>query len=116
MRPLVVVVCGSRTWTDADRIRAKLRELPRGSTVVHGGSRGADRIAGELAHALGLQERVFWADWKIEPRRAGIIRNRAMLDLHPDIVFAFWDGASTGTGHTIGEARRRGIPVDVTLV
>lgn len=115
MRPLVVLVCGSRTWTDADRIRIKLRALPRGSTVVHGGSRGADRIAGELARAIGLEERVMLPDWKSEPRRAGIIRNIAMLDLNPDIVLAFWDGASTGTGHTIGEARRRGIPVDVTF-
>lgn len=115
MRPLVVVVCGSRTWTDADRIRSKLRGLPRGSTVVHGGARGADRLAGELTHAVGLQEKVMLPDWQAEPRRGGIIRNIAMLDLHPDIVLAFWDGASTGTGHTIAEARRRGIPVDVTL-
>jgi hypothetical protein len=96
-------------------MRHKLRELPRGSTVVHGGARGADRIAGELAQALGLEERVFLPDWSSYGKRAGMIRNLAMLDLVPDIVLAFWDGASTGTGHTIGEARRRGIPVDVTL-
>jgi hypothetical protein len=96
-------------------MRSKLRDLPRGTIIVHGGAHGADRMAGELAHALGLEERVMLPDWDGRGRRAGIERNIAMLDLYPDRVLAFWDGASTGTGHTIHEARRRGIPVDVTL-
>jgi hypothetical protein len=36
-----------------------------------------------------------------------------MLDQNPGLVIAFWDGKSRGTAHTIGEARRRGIPVEV---
>jgi hypothetical protein len=96
-------------------MRLKLSALTRGTIIVHGGARGADRMAGELAHALGLQERVMLPDWNSYGHRAGFIRNLAMLDLDPERVLAFWDGASTGTGHTIAEARRRGIPVDVTL-
>jgi hypothetical protein len=57
--------------------------------------------------------RVFPADWERYKRRAGIIRNLEMLDQEPDLVIAFWDGKSRGTAHTIGEARRRGIPVEV---
>lgn len=72
-------------------------------------------MAGEIARSLGLEERVFLPDWNSHGKRAGFMRNIVMLELVPDIVYAFWDGASTGTGHTIGEARRRGIPVDVTL-
>jgi len=36
-----------------------------------------------------------------------------MLDWEPELVLAFWDGRSTGTEHTITEANRRGIPVEV---
>ena len=112
---MIVLVCGSRTWRDADRIRFKLRELPRGTVIIHGGARGADRIAAEIAHALGLEERPYLPDWDTHGKRAGMVRNVAMLDANPDKVLAFWDGASTGTAHTIKGARERGIPVDITL-
>jgi hypothetical protein len=55
---------------------------------------------------------VYVADWRVG-RRAGLERNIRMLDSKPDLVFAFRDGQSRGTGHTIAEARRRNIPVGV---
>lgn len=45
-----------------------------------------------------------------------MIRNIEMLDQKPDLVLAFWDGASTGTGHTVAEAGKRGIPVEIVRV
>jgi hypothetical protein len=36
-----------------------------------------------------------------------------MLNGSPDLVIAFWDGESRGTRHTIDEAKRRGIPVEI---
>jgi hypothetical protein len=113
---MIVLVCGSRSWRDADRIRFKLRELPRGTVIIHGGARGADRIAAEVARALGIEERPYLPDWDgPDGKRAGMVRNVAMLDAKPDKVLAFWDGSSTGTAHTIDGARKRGIPVDITL-
>lgn len=112
-RPMRVLVCGSRDWTDATAILMALRRLSRGSTVVHGASRGADMIAGGLAGSMGLSVQECPADWKAEPRKAGILRNLAMLDTRPDLVLAFQRNGSRGTQHTIDEARRRGIPVEV---
>jgi hypothetical protein len=60
-----------------------------------------------------LEERAFPADWRGKGRRAGILRNLAMLDDEPDRVLAFQRNGSRGTQHTIDEARRRGIPVEV---
>jgi hypothetical protein len=108
-----VLVCGSRSWDNPTAIRRRLTDLPRGAEVIHGNARGADQDAGTFARALGLRETAFPADWRGKGRRAGIIRNLAMLDQKPDLVLAFWDGRSTGTAHTITEARRRGIPVEV---
>jgi hypothetical protein len=38
-----------------------------------------------------------------------------MLDEKPDLVIAYWNGKSNGTAHTISEARKRGIPVEVIV-
>ena len=110
-----VLVCGSRDWHDADTITAALRRLPRGTTVIHGGARGADLLAGTIANSLGLQVVEFPADWKNFGRSAGYRRNIAMLDENPDLVLAFWLNGSTGTAHTVREAERRGIPVEKYL-
>lgn len=88
-------------------------QLPRGATVIHGGARGADMQAGVYARALGFDEKVFPADWRGKGKAAGIIRNLQMLDECPDLVLAFQRSGSTGTQHTINEARKRGIPVEV---
>lgn len=108
-----VLVCGSRSWKQADKIAVRLTQLPRGSEIIHGAARGADVTAGSLARSLGIPEQSFPADWRGKGRSAGILRNLEMLDEKPDLVLAFWDGVSTGTKHTIDEAVARGIPVEI---
>lgn len=96
-----VLVCGSREWTDRDRIRFWLKKLPSGCTVVHGDNgivdpktgtavRGADKIAGEVAAELGFKVRPFPADWDRHGDAAGPIRNQQMIDvMQPRRVVAF---------------------------
>ena len=108
-----VVITGSRSWTNFRAIHSRLAELPRESEVLHGAARGADRLAGEAATSLGLWVEEHPADWERYGKRAGYIRNAEMLDRGPDLVLAFWDGESKGTLHTMKEAQRRGIPVEV---
>jgi|SRR5581483_8489949 len=110
-----VLVCGSRGWRGSAVIAIELLHLPSGSIVMHGTAQGADQIAARIAESLDLEVEHCPADWKRHGRRAGIIRNLAMLDEKPDLVLAFWDGKSRGTKHTIREAKRRGIPVRVHL-
>lgn len=111
-RPFVVVVCGSRTWTDRAAINARVAELPPGSIVIQGEADGADRIAKHAAALANLHCCGMPAMWR-NGRGAGPARNRAMLDLRPDLVIAFQRNNSRGTQHTIDEARRRGVPVEV---
>jgi YspA, cpYpsA-related SLOG family len=107
-----VLVCGSRSWKDARRIRQRLAELPRSTIVIHGEARGADALADAAARGLGLTVMTFPADWS-RGKQAGFERNIAMLDEKPDLVIAFWDGKSKGTAHTIDQAIERGIAVEV---
>ena len=114
-RPLRILVCGSRTWQDRGLIRRVLSALPKRAEVVHGGCRGADVLAGEVAEELGLQVRSMPADWHRYGRSAGPIRNQAMLDLKPTLVLAFATNLaeSRGTKNTVDAALARKIPVFV---
>jgi len=126
---MTVVVCGSRHFSDplsaTAAIVRRIRELPHyGTTVIHGDAAGADRLAALAAEQCDLKVIAMPADWNTHSascwcrgqgwcREAGKRRNLLMLDQKPDLVIAFWNGASTGTLHTISHARRRGIPVEV---
>jgi hypothetical protein len=110
-----VLVCGSRDWSDKDAVANKLADLAGlpAVEIIHGGARGADSMADEIARLYGFSVRVFPADWNRYGRRAGFLRNLEMLDQRPNLVIAFQRNASRGTQHTINEARKRGIPVEV---
>jgi hypothetical protein len=102
-------------WADYNAVYRRLMRLPLSSTVIHGGAKGADAFAGIAAEQLGYDIEVFKADWKQFGKRAGFVRNLTMLNTAPDLVIAFWDGDSLGTKHTIDEARKRGIEVEVYM-
>lgn len=109
-----VLVCGSRSFVEVKPIATRLQQLPPDAVIFHGGARGADTVVGMIAAELGFTvEPPYRADWQTHGKRAGFVRNLEMLDTDPDLVLAFWDGESRGTRHTIKEAKRRGIPVDV---
>lgn len=114
-----LLICGSRDWDDAQAvlrwIRVRLERHGEDLTIIAGAARGADRIGASWAKTLGLDLIEVRADWQRYGKSAGPRRNRIMLDMQPDEVGAFWDGVSVGTKDCIGEARRRGIPVEVIL-
>ncbi len=85
-------------------------------TLLHGDARGADTIAHTIAVELGWSIRVYPPDYATYGFAAPLLRNLAMLDCPPDLVLAFQLDGSRGTQHTITEARRRGIPVEVHTV
>lgn len=109
---MIVVVCGSRGWTDRDAINRRVAALPPGSIVIQGGATGADIMARHAAALANLHWAEMPAMWR-NGNGAGHARNRAMLDLRPDLVIAFQRNGSRGTQNTIDEARCRGIAVEV---
>ena len=109
-----VIVCGSRSWTDADEILNRLIKLPPQSTIVHGGGRGADAIANQVARSIGFSIEVFAANWIKHGFAAGPIRNYKMADSGADLCIAFrMPGKSNGTDDMIAKAKAAGIPVEV---
>lgn len=110
--PLKVLVCGSRTWIDCDAINRRIAALPPDSIAIQGGANGADKMARHAAALANLHCAEMPAMWR-NGRDAGHARNRAMLDLGPDLVIAFHRMDSPGTRGTIEEAQRRGIEVEL---
>lgn len=108
-----IIVTGGRDYTDAQTVARTLTAYqakhPGPHTLVHGGATGADTMAAAVAHTLGWEVEVHYADWELHGRGAGPIRNQKMADTGADGLIAFPGGR--GTANMIGCARRAGIPV-----
>ena len=107
-----LLVCGDRNWTDKRPIEAYLSTFIPGTTVViHGGARGADTIAGEVATQMGMTVEQYPADWAQYGRAAGPVRNRQMLNSQIDLVVWFHRdiASSRGTRNMIAQAGQAGI-------
>ena len=108
-----VLVCGGRHYKNGQHLFAVLDEAHGKtpiSTIVHGGARGADSLAGEWAACRGVPCDVYKADWDKYGNRAGPVRNQLMLDAgKPDLVIAF--PGSRGTADMVGRSTRAGLRV-----
>ena len=107
-----VLVCGGRDYYDAETMEKVLANclVPDTDVVIHGGARGADALAGDIAgRVLGFPVEVYPADWYSHGKAAGPIRNQKMLDTGIDLVLAFPGGR--GTADMIRRARKAGVKV-----
>lgn len=99
-----LMITGSRTWVDKDRMWHVLdrivdnyieifkeRFIAEGLVLVSGHAKGADALAEWWFQAkYPLEQPELWrAEWKKYGGRAGIIRNTAMVDSTPDSCVAF---------------------------
>lgn len=102
-----IAVVGSRTYPNLAEVRQFVWEQDRDTVIVSGGASGVDSAATDEARRLGMDYEVHLPDWAAFGRRAGIVRNRTIVEASDGVV-AFWDGKSRGTQFTIDYARERG--------
>lgn len=81
-----IMVSGSRDWVDVRAIREALAEYGESDVLIHGAAPGADTLAEQ--NWVGAVER-FPADWNRYGKRAGYLRNQAMIDTRPDLCLIF---------------------------
>ena len=116
----VVLVTGSRQWTDRDRIFFQL-DWSDLDLLVHGDADGADAFAAEWATLYGKSVIAMPALWEVHGRMAGPVRNGLMVSVLELLVSCGWDAlvlafplpGSSGTAGTIRLAERAGIEVRV---
>lgn len=121
-----IIVTGGRDYADSAKvafyIQAQLSELisegvPKDQIlVIAGGATGADSLAVEHCQKHKIRHMVMYADWDTHGRRAGPLRNTAMLDeaitlvgTYSVRVLAFPGGA--GTTNMCRTAELRGVSV-----
>ncbi|MFE2965541.1 DUF2493 domain-containing protein [Streptomyces sp. NPDC059340] len=117
MNPYRILVTGSREWDDRDRIWLELGnavstvDINREIVIVHGDCpRGADAIADQWGRKYGATIERHPANWQINGKRAGFIRNDLMVNLGADLCIAFIRNGSRGASHTAALAEHAGIP------
>jgi hypothetical protein len=121
-KPYRVLVTGSRDWDDVITIGAALEQAlvdaaDRPVLVVHGACpSGADRHADDYARWMrgkgcSIDVEQHPANWQLEGKRAGFIRNARMVNLGADRCLAFIRSGSRGASHTAALAEQAGIPV-----
>jgi hypothetical protein len=108
-----VLVCGGRTFSDAELLCGMLNHLKErfpDISIIHGAARGADQLAGAWAHENNVSCVAFPANWDAYGRSAGHVRNGEMLSRgKPDLVVAFPGGR--GTANMIEQATQAGVKV-----
>ncbi len=116
MRP-VIVVTGSRNWSDRDTLDDILNQL-NPALVVEGGAKGADTMAREWCDRNGVTCVEVPALWTAHGKSAGPKRNSTMLriaqalaaarDMPVEVVACPHDD-SVGTKHMMSLAHEAGL-------
>ena len=117
-----VLIAGSRDFNDFELLDKAVKHYLKqyglhrqDIEVVSGGARGTDKLGEQFANKYSIKLTIFPADWNTYGKSAGYIRNEQMIKYIGDtgIVFAFWDGQSHGTAHTIKLANKYNIKVHI---
>lgn len=111
-----VLVTGDRNWACSRLATVVVVRLwarhPDGLLIVHGGASGVDHAFEQVARMAGVPTEVHPASWEVHGRRAGPIRNQAMVDGGADVCLAFHRDLrrSRGTRDCVRRALEAGIP------
>lgn len=112
-----LLITGSRDWSNRVTIDRALFAYwyeagrPSDIVLVHGAAAGVDRMAADLWTRQGFHARAVPADWETWGKRAGIMRNLAMINEGPEHVLAFIKNNSPGATHCAAAAEKAGLPI-----
>lgn len=115
-----ILITGSRDWDDWQTLTRAMFEAVDDYglvTVVHGACpTGADAMADWVGthllphlEVVGTAVERYPADWGTLGKRAGFVRNKAMVDMGADVCLAFIKGGSRGASMTADLAEKAGI-------
>ena len=112
-----IIVAGSRTFADYDRLAKALDKLTDGwdrkeMTLISGHAKGADKLGEQWAEERRIMREIHHPDYqKHGEKLAPIIRNTEMVKSGADLAVVCWDGESKGTFDLMTKAKKAGIRV-----
>ena len=90
--------------------------VPKNTTlIISGGAQGIDKSARDFAYDNHIRIVEILPEYNLYGKRAPLKRNDYIID-NADMVVAFWDGKSGGTGYVVNRCRKTGKRVVVYLV
>lgn len=104
-----IAIVGSRSFKDYELLKNEVENFIAVNAlkqilIVSGGAKGADALAEKFASEKGYGTLIFLPEWEKYGRGACSVRNTQIIE-NADVVFAFWDGISTGTKDSIDKAQ-----------
>lgn len=113
--PKRIAIVGTREegWTEAqveqvkEAVRQFVYKLSPNTIIISGGASGVDTWAEKAALERHMEVKVYRAAWGQYGQAAGRIRNRKIVNNCTDL-YAFWNGKSGGTKHSINLAEAEG--------
>ena len=114
-----LLITGSRDWEDITVINRELYAwwesvgCDRDAVLVHGGARGADKLAASIWARQGLWVEEYVAEWERWGKRAGYIRNAEMVNDGADACLAFIRNGSRGATMCASLASAAEIPTKI---
>jgi hypothetical protein len=102
-----VIIAGGRDFTDFALLTRKCDSILRNVKhvkVIEGEAAGADKLGKKWAILRGHPYVAMPADWALNGKAAGPIRNEQMARIGEALI-AFWDGKSRGTKDMIERAK-----------
>ena len=85
------------------------------SLIISGGAKGVDKSARDFAYEHHIKIVEILPEYDLYGKRAPLKRNDVII-AHSDMVVAFWNGKSHGTGYVVNQCRRLCKKVVVYLV
>lgn len=109
-----LIVAGGRDFNNYELLKKEIldRYSIKNLEIVCGKARGADTLGERFAKEFKLKIKYFPANWDLNGRSAGYVRNCEMAE-YADCLIAFWDWKSKGTRHMIDLANRKNIKIDI---
>ncbi len=89
-----VLVTGGREYKNYHILSMALDKI-NPTFIISGGAKGADSLAERWAKENGVHIAIVPALWDFYKLSAGVLRNKAMLELSPDLCLAFPGGKGT---------------------
>ena len=111
-------ITGSRDLIIKEDIKKVLADIyakgvnPKKMVMVVGDAKGVDASATKLWKDAGLKIEIYKADWEQLGKKAGMIRNIAMLDSGVDYGYGFCKNNSKGTSGMLKKALEYNIPFE----
>lgn len=114
-----LIIAGSRTFNDYKKLCAECDNILQDQTnieIVSGAHyKGADKLGEQYAKERGYKLTLFPANWNKYGKSAGPKRNLQMAE-YADMLIAFWDGKSKGTGNMIDLAKQSKLRVTISVI